>query len=453
MKNSFLKWIWLAEKCGAGSAEALAIIEEIGSIDDIYAADYDAYAEVGVSERLCEDLCDKNTDRAQRIINYCQSAGVNILTYDSSEYPVSLRSIKNPPVVMYYVGKLPDFTKTLCIAMVGTRKMSEYGMRAAYKIAYEVASAGAVVVSGMALGIDGISSCAAIAAGGKSIAILGCGIDIVYPKEHKRLREIIRQNGAVMTEYAPGTEPRGTNFPVRNRIISGISQGTLVVDADENSGSLITAKNAILQGRDLYAVPANIGSENSSGTNNLIRDGAQAVLCGNDIIRNYAYLYRGKLNVMKMVNSEKKSEFDPEVVRNMGIAVRVMPKKTEEGAPSGVASAQRAPQSARREETVATPERIPAPAPETMAERWSEPELVRPDLPKEKRGGDDSARILEQLSEKQRKIFDEMPLDKAITVDYLTKTGFTMGEVISTLTVLEIKGLISSLPGALYVRK
>ena len=458
MNNSFLKWIWLSEKCGAGSSEALPIVEKLGTIDDIFAADYEQYASLGISERLCEDLCNKNTDRAQKIINYCQSAGVGILTYGSSDYPASLRSLKNPPVVMYYVGKLPDFNKTLCIAMVGTRKMSEYGMRAAYKIAYEVASSGAVVVSGMALGIDGVSSCAAIAAGGKSVVVLGCGIDIVYPKEHKKLREIIKQNGAVMTEFAPGTEPRGTNFPIRNRIISGISQGTVVVDADMNSGSMITAKCAILQGRDLYAVPANIGSENSSGTNTLIRDGAQAVLCGNDIVRNYTYLYRGRINVMKMVNSEKKSEFDPEVVRNMGIAIRVMPKKSDEGVskgggvPEGITPSQRAPRKARGEES-ATPDRSPSTPPKFVADKMNETAPFASERPEEGRGGDDSAKILETLSEKHRKIFDEMPLDKAITIDYLTKTGFTMGEVISALTILEIKGLISSLPGALYVRK
>ncbi len=456
--NSFLKWIWLAEKCGAGSSEILRLVEKIGSIEDIYAADYDVYSEIGVSERLCEDLCDKNTDKAQKIINYCQMANVGILTYESYDYPASLRSLKNPPAVLYYIGKLPDFNRSLCISIVGTRKMSEYGMHAAYKIAYEVASSGAVVVSGMALGIDGIASCAAIAAKGKTVAILGCGIDIAYPKEHKKLREIIRQNGAVMTEYAPGTEPRGMNFPVRNRIISGLSQGTVVVDADKNSGSIITAKNAILQGRDVYAVPANIDSENSSGTNSLIRDGAQAVLCGNDIIRNYMYIYRDRLNVMKMVNSEKHSDFNPDVVRNMGIAVRVMPAEPKSDKLDAVARAERGKRSDQAQSENNVEAEMPKFKTETPKKLEKKPEKSA-EIPgesfktPESKQGDDSAKILEKLSEKQRKIFDEMPLDRAVTVDYLTKTGFALGEVISALTVLEIKGLVSSLPGALYIRK
>ena len=451
---SSLKWIWLAEKCGAGSAEVLRLFEQLGSVEDIFAADYDKYSSTGISERLCEDLCDKNTDHAQRIINYCQSAGVGILTYDAPNYPSSLRSLKNPPAVLYYMGELPDFNKKLCISIVGTRKMSEYGMKAAYKIAYEVASSGAIVVSGMALGIDGIASCASVAARGKTVAVLGCGIDITYPKEHKKLKEIIKQNGAIITEYPPSTEPRGSNFPVRNRIISGLSQGTVVIDADMNSGSMITAKNAILQGRDVYAVPANIDSENSSGTNSLIRDGAQAVLCGHDIIRNYMFMYRDSLNVQRMANSEKNSEFDPSVVQKMGIAVRVMPAKRSSGELDGVSRAEHGKKSASSAEgspmpkfegTRQTHEERSAKSIENSMESFSKPA--------DSRGGDDSSKILEKLSEKQRKIFDEMPLDRAVTVDYLTKTGFALGEVISALTVLEIKGLVSSLPGALYVRK
>ena len=453
MSNT-LKWVWLAQKCGQGSAEFLRLVDKIGSIDNIFSADYDAYSEAGVSERLCEDLCDKNVDGAQKIINYCQMAGVGILAYDAYDYPASLRSLKNPPIVLYYAGALPDFNRTLCISIVGTRKMSEYGMKAAYKIAYEVASSGAVVVSGMALGIDGIASCAAIAAKGKTVAVLGCGIDIVYPKEHKKLKEIIRQNGAIITEYPPATEPRGSNFPVRNRIISGLSQGTVVVDADIGSGSMITAKNAILQGRDIYAVPANIGSENSSGTNSLIRDGAQAVLCGNDIIRNYTFMYRDRLNVMKMVNSEKRSEFDPNVVRNMGIAVRVMRKEPVDNEFSGVTKAERGKRSSNGAVSGESANDIPKFKPEKPRKVEYTPSLrENSDTLHKKQGGDDSAEILEKLSEKQRKIFEEMPLDRAVTVDYLTKTGFALGEVISALTVLEIKGLVSSLPGALYIRK
>lgn len=449
MSNA-LKWIWLSEKCGQGSSEALTLVEKFASIDEIYDADYDKYSELGISEHLAEKLCDKDLEGAKKIINYCQSAGVGLLTYDGYDYPASLRSLKNPPVVLYYAGTLPNFNRSLCISIVGTRKMSEYGMRAAYKIAYEVASAGAIVVSGMALGIDGIASCAAIAAKGKTIAVLGCGIDVVYPKEHEKLESIIKQNGAVITEYPPSTEPRGSNFPMRNRIISGLSQGTVVVDADKGSGALITAKNAILQGKDIYAVPANIDADNSSGTNMLIRDGAQAVMCGNDIIRNYMFIYRDRLDVQRMINAEAHSDFDGNVVKSMGVAVRVYtPTAQKQGGFESLHKAEgrkRSPfirKEAKREESAKANN-------EDKTDQIKHHEA--PPSP-QKSSGDDSAKVLEKLSEKQRRVFDEMPLDRAVTVDYLTKTGFTLGEVISALTVLEIKGLVSSLPGALYIRR
>jgi len=449
MSNA-LKWIWLSEKCGQGSSEVLTLVEKFASIDEIYDADYDKYSELGISEHLAETLCDKALDNAQKIINYCQSAGVGLLTYDGYDYPTSLRSLKNPPVVLYYMGTLPNFNRSLCISIVGTRKMSEYGMRAAYKISYEVASAGAIVVSGMALGIDGIASCAAIAAKGKTIAVLGCGIDVVYPKEHEKLESIIKQNGAVITEYPPSTEPRGSNFPMRNRIISGLSQGTVVVDADKGSGALITAKNAILQGKDIYAVPANIDADNSSGTNMLIRDGAQAVMCGNDIIRNYMFIYRDRLDVQKMISAEAHSEFDGNVVKSMGVAVRVYtPTAQKQG---GFESLHKA-EGRKRSPYARKESKRTEPAKANNEDKTDQIKHHEAPPSPQKSSGDDSAKVLEKLTEKQRRVFDEMPLDRAVTVDYLTKTGFTLGEVISALTVLEIKGLVSSLPGALYIRR
>lgn len=436
------KWIWLSQMCGQGSADALTLVEKFDSIDAIYAADFEAYSDIGISERLCEDLCDKSLDRAASVISYCQTSGVHILCYDDAEYPVSLRTLKDSPVVLYYVGELPDFNRDLCIAVVGTRKMSEYGMRAAYKIAYEIASSGAVVISGMALGIDGVASAAAIAAAGRTVAVLGCGIDVVYPRSHSRLKELIAHHGAVITEYPPSTEPKGSNFPVRNRIISGLSQGTVIIDADIGSGAMITAKNAILQGRDIYAVPSNIDSENSSGTNSLIRDGAQAVLCGNDVINNYAFVYRDRLNVQKMRAAERRSEFDSRVLSDMGVgtgALRVRTSNVERLVKDRTVVGEM-----KKAASIAK-------SPHGYAEKAARTESIS--MSAVSRKGDESSAALASLSEKQRKIFDEMPLDRAVTVDYLTKTGYKLGEVISALTVLEIKGLVSSLPGALYVRK
>jgi DNA processing protein len=457
-----VKWVWLSLKCRPGGTEILTLVERFKTVDAIYDADFDQYIDAGIGERFAEELCDKSTTQAAKTVGYCQMNQIGILCYDDFAYPSALRSLKNPPAVLYYMGRLPDLNKRLCISIVGTRKMSEYGMHAAYKIAYETASSGAVVVSGMALGIDGIASCAAIAAKGLTVAVLGCGIDIAYPKEHSKLKEIIKQNGAVISEYPPATEPRGMNFPVRNRIISGISQGVVVVDADVSSGAMITAKHAILQGRDVYAVPGNIDAENSSGTNSLIRDGAQAVLCGNDIIRNYAFIYRDRIDMLRLRKSEERSAFNPEYVKNMGINMRFYGGRADNrgNAKPSDGSKERTYEGVKElpkstfgkakveeDKTVSSKATIVPSAPKTnVADREKTFE-------NKASGGDNSSKILEGLNEKQRRVFEEMPLDHAVTVDYLTKTGFSLGEVISALTVLEIKGLVSSLPGALYVRK
>ncbi len=440
--KSCAKWIWLAERCGVGSAEMISVLDKFGSVGDVYLADYDDYLNNGISEHLAQSLSDKSLDNTYEIMKFCEASQIGIITYSSDEYPKSLRSLKDPPAVLYYVGKLPDLNKCLCIATVGTRKMSEYGMRSAYKIAYELAASGAVIVSGMALGIDSVCASAAIAAKGKTVAVLGCGIDVVYPREHAKLYNAIKDCGAIISEYPPSTEPRGYNFPVRNRIISGLSQGTAVIDAGVGSGALITAKTAILQGRDLYAVPSNIDSENSSGTNSLIRDGAQAVLCGNDIVKNYAYLFRDTIDIQRMRNAERNSDFDPSVLLSLGVRAR-----GDKPAYGGISSQvkQNAVGYKISKEVKIIKNQTTHPS-DNNDQTARSSDFV-------KASGDDSKAALDSLSEKQRKIFDEIPLDRAIPIDYLIKTGFKMGELISALTVLEIKGLISSLPGGLYQRK
>ncbi len=469
MKNA-QKWVWLSLKCGAGSSEMMNLIERIGSAEKIYESGFEDYMSAGISERLACLLCEKDMEQASKVMYYCERYRIGILCYDDEAYPKSLKSLPNPPAVLYWSGDLPDLNRRLCISVVGTRKMSEYGMRAAYKIAYETAAAGAVIISGMALGIDGVAACAAITAGGSTVAVLGCGIDIVYPKCHRKLEEIIKRHGAVITEFPPATEPHGYNFPIRNRIISGLGQGTVVIDADVGSGAMITAKSAILQGRDIYAVPANIDGENSSGTNALIRDGAVAVLCGRDIINNYSYIYHDSLDMARLTNAEKRSEFDPQAIRNMEIGVRkFVPGRFENKSSSyDTEFSDKAPGRAEKSEKEKkiqsgfarhTAQEKFSPKPDSVGidghekiNNKNEAEIIgRAD--ENMHTADNSSEIFASLSEKQKKIFEEIPIDRAVTVDSLTKLGFTMGEVMASLTVLEIKGLISSLPGALYIRK
>ena len=435
------KWIWCANNCGVANTEMGEIYHKFGSIDDIYIADYDKYIAEGISEKLAERLSDKSLDQATQISRDCSEMGVEILAYSDDRYPRSLRSLKDAPAVLYCLGELPDINRLLCISIVGTRSMSEYGMRTAYKIAYETASAGAIIASGMALGIDSVAHSATIAAGGRTIAVLGCGIDVIYPKEHARLRDEIINKGAIITEFPPKSKPFGFHFPLRNRIISGLSQGTVVIDASLDSGSMITAKNAILQGRDLFAVPSNIDSKNSEGTNLLIKDGAQAILSGSDIIRHYFYVYRNVVDLGGLKEGSSRSDFNASALTSLGVKV------LGEAKPSRAAFVKN--EKPRKINSLKGVEASPNASAQTGAVSVKDESHEATNV----RGGDESNAALMSLSEKHRKVFDEMPLDKAISTDYLVKAGFKLAEVIGALTVLEIKGLISSLPGALYIRK
>jgi DNA processing protein len=291
----------------------------------------------------------------------------------------------------------------------------------------------------MALGIDSVAASAALRAKGRTIAVLGCGIDVVYPKEHKKLYRAIAESGAVITEYPPATEPSSFNFPVRNRLISGLSQGTVVIDASEKSGALITAKTAILQGRDVYAVPSNIDSENSSGTNSLIRDGAQAVLCGYDVIKNYAYLFRDTLNIQRLRGAEERSELDLDTLAYYGVRARGTRPAFEGVSAMAERSARELPKT----------EKSPS-APKKPADDRVE---IKESRPQSDARGDKSREMLESLDEFERRIFEEMPLDRAVSADHFAANGENLARVMFALTTLEIKGLVSSLPGALYIRK
>lgn len=206
------------------------------------------------------------------------------LTMDSPDYPNLLRLIKDPPKVLHYIGDISLCNQTVCLAVVGARKSTPYGKWAAYHIAKRAAQHGVTIVSGLASGIDSEGHRGALDAGGKTIAVLGCGIDLCYPKSNADLLEKIKEDGLVLSEYEPGTPALAFQFPLRNRIISGLSQGVVIAEASLNSGSLITAGYALNQGRDVYAVPGNINSIYSIGANKLIQDGAIPVVVVDDVL-------------------------------------------------------------------------------------------------------------------------------------------------------------------------
>ena len=433
--------IWFSLRCGVQNKEFQPLLEACGTPYDLYKADESELEALPCSQGLKARLADKSLGEATRIMEFCRDKGVGILFWQDDYYPVSLRPLRDPPVLLYYKGKLPDLSKKLCISVVGTRSMSEYGKRIAYKIGYELGAAGTAVVSGMALGNDGVAAAGAILAGGSTVAILGCGIDVVYPREHGRLLEAITERGAVMTEFAPGTPPEGKNFPIRNRIISGLSQGTVVVEGDLKSGALITARTAILQGRDIYAFPGNVGETNSAGTNKLISDGAVMILSARDLLENYTFLYGNRLDMAKLTRAETRSQIDEAGLERLGVCVRTE-KPKEELPPPPTASASR---------------RSVGEAPADngwgrAVHKSASPKTPTPPTSVPARG-DASERALKSLTETQRKIFEALPLDHAVAIDYFTREGYTVGEIMATMTVLEIKGLTVTLPGGLYSRK
>lgn len=295
--DNLVYWIWLSLACTPDSNTFAKLIAKYDDAKTIYeAGDREIRSVVGAKVSDCTALSDKNLERASEIYKFCTEKGVGILTYQNENFPVSLRDIPTPPVLLYYRGKLPDFNKGFHCAIVGTRSLSDYGRKNAFKLGYDMATAGATVVSGMAIGIDGVALAGAIAAGAPTVAVIGSGIDVCYPSVHLTLARNIVKNGCVLTEYAPGTKPEKFNFPRRNRLISGLCPVTVVVEGKENSGSMITARHAKSQGREVFAFPGNVGSDGSQSTNLLIKNGALLCTGAEDIIGRFEKEYLGALN-------------------------------------------------------------------------------------------------------------------------------------------------------------
>ena len=277
-------WIGFNRVRGIGPARLRALLDAFGTIDAAWFAPEDALREVGLDRRSIASLMEarRQLDLPAELVRV-QRAGVHILTWDAPAYPQTLLTINDPPPVLYVRGEL-RLEDTWAVAMVGTRTASVYGREVARVLATDLVRAGVTIVSGMARGIDAQAHRAALDAGGRTVAVLGSGVDVIYPWEHRKLAEEITGRGALVSEYALGTKPEASNFPPRNRIISGLSRGVIVVEAGERSGALITADFAAEQGREVFAVPGGIFQRGSRGTNRLIRDGAQPVLSANDVL-------------------------------------------------------------------------------------------------------------------------------------------------------------------------
>ena len=281
-------WLWLTGRRGLGNAGALRVLDHFVTPERAFYADPEEYALVeDLTPAARRALLDKDTGGAERILEDCARLDLRIMTLQDADYPERLRQLPDPPLALYIRGRTFAFDEEAAVCMVGAREATPYGIGSAGRLGLELARGGALVVSGMAQGIDTASVQGALKGGGPVVSVLGGGVDVPYPRENRWLYEDVAAAGALISEYPPGTEHRGEHFPVRNRILSGLSLAVLVVEAPERSGALITANTALEQGRDVFAVPGPIDAPNSRGSNRLIRDGAGLVTCGWDILEGY----------------------------------------------------------------------------------------------------------------------------------------------------------------------
>ncbi len=296
-----LCWLWLTSKKGMSSDKITKLFNYFDTVEDIYSAK--SYNNIyGISVNDIHMLLNKDLSQAEKIIDETLRLGGKILLYDDENYPEMLKNVSSPPYVLYIQGKFPNVDELLTIGVVGTRKSTNYGDKVTERICRSLAESGVITVGGLASGIDAVGAWATIEAGGIAIGVLGCGLDRAYPSENAELYKAMLDKGCIITEYPPGTPPFYYHFPIRNRIIAGLSRGVLVTEAPKNSGALITAKHAIDNNRDVFAVPRNITEEEFIGTNILIQQGARLVNSAEDIIKEYPYAV--KVPIVKKENKK-----------------------------------------------------------------------------------------------------------------------------------------------------
>ena len=420
--NMLLHWIWLAHRTGLGDRMKVRLLQHFRDPEDIYFADGESYRHVeGMTPEAAEALKDKDLAAAEQIMDACREAGLHLLTFQDAAYPSKLKNIADPPILLYYKGTLPDFDALPMIGVVGTRKASAYGMQTAKRMGYQIAKCGGIVVSGMAYGIDGMAMSGALTAGQMTVGVLGCGADIVYPLSNRALFRDVEQYGCILSEFAPGTQPAKWTFPRRNRIISGLSNGVLVVEAPEKSGALITANHALEQGRDVFVVPGNIDQPGFVGSHRLLRDGAILVSSGWDIL------------------SEYEAQYPDQIHREEGPShQRVYPDEMEDTLQE-------------KEKTAAKVAQKPVvPGKKKPLKKILEKKSID-NQPSEAYSDVNTA--TPQLSEQEQRIVDALSSGERLVDDVIAETGLTTGKILALLTMLELKGVVKRLPGKRIVLK
>lgn len=396
-------WLWLAHRPGINEHTKLLLLQYFKSPEGVFNADPKDFSEIpGLTSGGKQALLDKNLTPFEEAARVCRKEGIRILTICDEEYPWRLKNIYHPPLVLYCKGMLQNLNGIPMIGVVGTRHCSAYGLSVAGRLGTEISACGGMVVSGLAEGIDTAAMQGALQAGFPTVGVAGSGVDVIYPASNRVLFQKVERNGCILSEFLPGTRAFKWNFPKRNRIISGLSLGVVIVEAPEKSGALHTARAALEQSRDVYAVPGNVDLPSFAGSNRLLREGACPVCCGWDVMSEYASLFPDKIRRADCP--------DGNGAKPVSKAASVPPEKRKETRPK-------------------------------------QPN-VKKDIDKGQPGAYiDLNKTLQGLSEEERIIVSCLTEGEKLVDEVIASTGIPSSLFLRQLTMLELKGKITRLPG------
>lgn len=395
-------WIWLTQRKGIAGQIGKRVLEHFGTPEQVHAADRGAFETMGgLSAAAIRSLMDKSLDQADQILGDCDRLGIRLLTLQDSTYPERLRAIHQPPMVLYWKGKQIAFDEEVGIAMVGAREATPYGMDVAARLSAELTRRGALVISGMAQGIDASAVRGALKVGGPVVSVIAGGLDRVYPWYHKDLYEDVAAVGAIFSEYPPGTEHKGGHFPIRNRILSGLSVGVIAVESARSGGTLLTVGHALDQDREVFAVPGPINAPMSEGTNRLIQMGsAKLILDADDVLCEFVQRFPAKLR--------RTAPVPPEMAEQRLEGAAVPPP---EGKPAAPAQEKKEPRTREKVEYL----------------RWAD--------------------CKDKLTDDQRDVLLAMDGGEALADDLIERTQIPARRVLSALTLLQIQGYVAEESG------
>lgn len=432
--NNTVYWVAMQSVFGYANPRAIEVLNYFDDLSDFFKADESKLKAMHLLTPA-EFVSFKKVDFsiAESIVDYCEKKGYKILTPQSEDYPKRLLRIKNPPCALYVSGNLPDIDNELGVTMVGTRNCTKNGMIVGSVLAYRLAEAGAMIISGGALGIDTACSRGAVAVNKPSVIVLGCGLDYPYLLSNRKIRDDVVGNGAVISEFPPKTAPSRMTFPIRNRIMSALANAVVLIEAPEKSGALITVNSALEQGKDIFVLPGDITNKNYVGNNRLLQDGASAVYTPKDILSEYAAEYPHKL----FLRNADIPLAEDRLFINMYNKNRAVPEDKFMHNSRTAGKYARQEHDANKERSV---KRAAQKSPEYSRKRNDEQDFASFALPDLKFDTDESVK-------KVYNCFTNRPA----TVDILIqKSGLPANDVLFALTELEMNGAIEALPGGMY---